>query len=321
MFRILQIDDYGTRQIVTGAEHVAPPSSGSLCWIDLQRPDDRDLQLLREQFGFHALAIEDCAHFDQRPKLEDYGDHLFLVTHGFELREDNSVGQQPLELHTFLGRDYLVTVHDEQLRPLNDVWDRLANGPASAMLGVDFIRYLIADAMVDAYFPVVDYLAGRIEELEDALITSGSRGTPLGEILQTKRLLVSLRRVLPAQRDVLLQLSKRDSRHISGKTLPYYRDVYDHLLRILESVEANRELLGNVLDAYQWTVSQRTNEIVKRLTLVSAVFLPLTFITGFFGQNFAGLPFDSHGWMLAMLISCAAVPVAMLWFFLRSKWF
>ena len=119
---------------------------------------------------------------------------------------------------------------------------------------------------------------------------------------------------------MLAQLAKREEGYISSKTAPYFRDVYDHLLRINESVEANRELLGNVLDAFQWTVSQRTNDIMKRLTIVSAIFLPLTFITGFFGQNFEGMPFDSHYLMLLMLASCAVVPVVMLWFFLRSKW-
>jgi len=319
--RVLEIYESDKPRILTGKEYVAPPPDGVLRWIDIDCPSDVELSLLSEQFGFHPLAIEDCAHFDQRPKLEDYDDHIFLVTHGFELPPVIDPGPRLLELHTFLAKRYLVTVHDEAIVPLNSVWERLQSDQSAGRRGTDFIRYLIADAMVDAFFPVVDQFASRIEELEDALLNRGSDDNTLKEILQLKRLLVSLRRVLPAQRDVLAQLAKREGGHISDKTVPYFRDVYDHLLRISESVEGNRELLGNLLDAYHWTISQRTNEIVKRLTIVSAVFLPLTFITGFFGQNFEALPFGSTRLMLAMLVSCVVVPAGMLYFFLRSKWF
>lgn len=319
--RILEIYESEKPRLLTGKDHIAPPPDGVLRWIDIERPSDVELSLLSDQFGFHPLAIEDCAHFDQRPKLEDYHDHIFLVTHGFELPPVPNPEPRLLELHTFLAKRYLVTVHDESLVPLNGVRERLQSDPSAGRRGTDFIRYLIADAMVDAFFPVVDQFASRIEELEDALLNRGSDRNTLREILQLKRLLVSLRRVLPAQRDVLAQLAKRERGHVSDKTAPYFRDVYDHLLRINESVEANRELLGNLLDAYHWTISQRTNEIVKRLTIVSAVFLPLTFITGFFGQNFEALPFGSTRLMLAMLVSCVAVPIGMLYFFLRSRWF
>ncbi len=287
----------------------------------MERPGEVELKLLSQRFGFHPLAIEDCAQFDERPKFEDYDDHIFVVTHGFELRPEGTTEPHLLELHTFLGRNYLVTVHDGPLQPLNKVWERLETDGTAARRGVDFIRYLIADAMVDAFFPVVDHLASQIEEFEDALLGRYPSHNTFEDILQLKRLLVSLRRVLPPQRNVLAQLAKREGGHISDKTAPYFRDVYDHLLRINESVEANRDLLGHVLDAYQRTISQRTNEIMKRLTILSAIFLPLTFITGFFGQNFEGLPFGSTELMLLMLISCAVVPAGMLWFFLRSRWF
>ncbi len=190
-------------------------------------------------------------HFDQRPKLEDYDDHLFIVTHGFGL-----------------------------LSNLNKVWNRIESDATATRGRVDFIRYLIADAVVDAIFPVVDQLALQIEEIEERLMDNSSSRSTLKEMLRLKRLLVSLRRVLPTQRDVLSQMSKREGVLISEKTTPYFRDVYDHLLRINESVELNRELLGNVFEGFQWLASQRTNDIMKRLTIVIAIFLPLTFITG-----------------------------------------
>jgi magnesium transporter len=321
MLRALEFIESGPPHFFTDDDAIAPPSAGTLRWIDIEQPQEQELKLLSERFRFHPLAIEDCSHFDQRPKLEEYDDHIFVVTHGFELQSDTVSQPRSLELHTFLSKDYLVTVHDQPLAPLNAVWNRLKMDGAVAQRGVDFIRYLIADAMVDALFSVVDRLTSEIEEIEDSLLSRAPHPNTLHDILRIKRLLVSLRRLLPAQRDVLAQLTKREEGYITEKSVPYYRDVYDHLLRVNESVEANRELLGNALDAHQWTISQRTNEIVKRLTIVSAVFLPLTFITGFFGQNFEGLPFSSNAMMAAMLVSCAVVPAAMLWIFLRSKWF
>jgi magnesium transporter len=321
MFRSLEFNGHDAPRLLCESDVVGPPSNGSSLWVDIEKPTLDELKILEDRFGFHPLSIEDCTHFDQRPKLEDYDDHLFVVTHGFELNNEESGEPEPQELHSFLGAHYLVTVHDGPIQSLNNVWNRLEHDASAGKRGTDFIRYLIADAMVDAFFPLIDLIANQIEEIEDTLLDHGASHSTLRDILRIKRLLVSLRRVLPPQRDVLAQLAKREGGYISSKTAPYYRDVYDHLLRINESLEANRELLGNVLDAFQWTVSQRTNDVVKRLTIVSVIFLPLTFITGFFGQNFESLPFHSTGLMLFMLVCCAVVPVAMLWFFLRSKWF
>lgn len=320
MLRVLEVNAAGAAK-QPGEEAAAPPPEKVLRWIDIEAPEEADLRLLAERFGFHPLAIEDCTHFDQRPKLEEYDDHIFVVTHAFEASSDSDWQPSILELHTFLSERYLVTVHDQPLRPLKDVWDRLVQDAAPARRGVDYVRYLIADAMVDAMFPVIDQLADQIEDIEDSLLSRAASPGAVKDILRIKRVLVSLRRMIPSQRDVLAMLCKREEKYISDKTVPYFRDAYDHLLRVNESLEANRELLGNTLEAHQWTASNRTNLIMKRLTILSAIFLPLTFITGFFGQNFEGLPFGSHAAMTGMLASLAVVPAAMLWFFRRSHWF
>jgi magnesium transporter len=321
MIRVLDIPAGGPPKVLEGDKGLRTPSDGASRWVDIEAPTPAQMAVVAQRFRLHPLAIEDCLHFDQRPKLEEYDDHLFLVTHGFELRGEASSHPQVVELHSFLGDDFLITVHDDPLVPLDRIWQRLLADQTTARRGVDFIRYLLADAMVDALFPIVDQVAEQIDAIEDRLLRSTPDQAILEEILQIKRLLTAMRRVLPPQRDVLALLSKREDGFIRAKTAPYFRDVYDHLLRIHESLEANRELLGHVLDAHQWTVSQRTNVIMKRLTLVSVIFLPLTFITGFFGQNFEGLPFDSNRLMATMLIGCAVVPTAMLFFFLRSRWF
>jgi len=320
MFRVLEVGPNGVATVSQGTERVAPPPEGVLRWIDLEKQDDDLLELLIERFLFHPLTIEDCSHFDQRPKLEEYGQYVFLVTHGFRLTSSELEPLEVLELHNFLGDRYLVTVHVEPIPPLEAVWKRLQSEPALVRRGVDFVCYLVCDAIVDSFFPLLDDIASQVEDVEDQVLGQ-SKKVQLTDIFRLKRLLVQLRKVLAPQRDVFGLLAKRGEGWIDSHTAVYFRDVYDHVLRIHEWVEGTRDLLGNALDAYLWSASQRTNEIMKRLTLLSAVFMPLTFITGFWGQNFAHLPYQSNWVLGGTVAACVIVPAAMTYFFLRSKWF
>jgi magnesium transporter len=320
MFRVLEVGPDGPAVVHEGSDFAAPPPEGVIRWIDLQKQDDIQLSLLAERFQFHPLTIEDCSHFDQRPKLEGYSSYLFLVTHGFRLTTSNSDPLETLELHTFLGKQYLVTVHLESIPALDAVWNRLSGDAALVRRGTDFVSYLISDAIVDSFFPLLDEISVQVEDVENQVL-SGSHQVQMADIFRLKLLLVQLRKVLSPQRDVFALLAKRGDSQIDAHTAVYFRDVYDHVLRIHEWVEGTRDLLGNALDAYLWSASQRTNEIMKRLTLLSAIFMPLSFITGFFGQNFVNFPFQSNALMAGMLVSCVVVPAGMIYFFLRSKWF
>jgi magnesium transporter len=320
MFRVLEVAPDGPPVVTDGKDaRVAPPPAGSVRWIDLEAQDEAQLRFLQEQFNFHPLTIEDCAHFDQRSKLEEYGDYLFIVTHGIECQEAKPTDLEFHELHTFLGNGYVVTVHERPIPALTAVWKRCAGDPALARRGADFVYYLVADAIVDMNFPVLDKLADEIEELEDRVIAAAKR-RDLQQIFALKRALVQIRKVLSPQRDVFGSLAKRGGTLVSEKTTLYLRDIYDHLVRLTESVETGRDLLGNALDAYLTTISNRTNEIMKRLTIMSAIFLPLTFVTGFFGQNFEHLPFKSDALMYSMLAACIILPSGMLYWFYRSRW-
>ena len=320
MFRVLEVAAEGPTRFLEGSECVAPPPPGVLRWIDLQKQDEAQLNLLAQRFQFHPLTIEDCSHFDQRPKLEEYGDYLFLVTHGFRLTDSTTEPLETLELHTFLGKNYLVTVHVEGISALDAVWERLKGDGGLLRRGVDFASYLVADAIVDGFFPLLDDVTAQVDDIEDEVL-GGNHKVEMTDIFRLKRLLVQLRKVLSPQRDVFALLAKRGDTRIGQTTAVYFRDVYDHVLRIHESVEGTRDLLGNALDAYLWSASQRTNEIMKRLTLLSAIFMPLSFITGFWGQNFEGLPVKSNGMLISMLICCAIIPAGMIYYFRRSKWF
>ena len=323
MFRVLELRD-GKVDLYEGSEHVGPPPEGVMRWIDLQGQDDSQLELLRSRFDLHPLAIEDCAHLDQRPKIEEFKDHLFLVTQGFACAGEKVHELELHELHTFLGERYLVTVHLGNIAALEKTWRRVAGDPKPLERGVDFLYYLIADGIVDDNFPILDTIADELEELEDSVLSQPKR-SDLARIFELKHHLVAMRKVLSPQRDVLGLLAKRGDSRVSDRTALYLRDVYDHLVRINESIEANRDLLGNALDAYLSAVGQRTNEIMKALTLMSAVFLPLAFVVGFFGQNFDDLLWID-GWqhsdalMWVVVIICLATPGIMLAWFKAKRW-
>jgi magnesium transporter len=319
VFRVFEWSGEVAR-VLEGDELVARPDDGTLRWVDLITGDAANLRLLGERFCFHHLALEDCAHRDQRPKAEEYGQYMFLVTQGFECPQSDLEKLRWHELHTFLGPNYLVTVHDGTVPALEEAWARVTSDPALAAHGPAFIYYLLADRLVDDNFPILDQIADELESIEDSVLTRPSQ-SDLSRMFALKRQLVMMRKVLSPQRDVMALLAKRGDARIPEKSSPYFRDVYDHLARIVESIEANRDLLGNALDAYLSATGQRTNEIMKALALLSAVFMPLTFITGFFGQNFESLPFSSRPLMWTMLGSCAAAPVVMLLWFKSRRWF
>lgn len=289
-------------------------------WLDLTAPTDAELAYLGRRFGFHALALEDCAHLDQRAKLEEYDDHLFLVQHCFA--SGSQVWELEVrELHAFLGRDYLVTVHDTPVPALDEAFERAVAHPQIAARGPDFWLYLVSDRLTDGHFSLLDDLAGAIESLEDEILAGSSRKS-IEAIFALKRSLVLLRKIISPTRDVLAVLSKRGDPRVGERTALYFRDVYDHLVRVVEAIEADRDLLGNALDAYLSMSANRTNDIVKQLTIFSVIFLPLTFITGFFGQNFTSIiPYEKIWTFDLMLLLCGATPLALLLWFRRKSWF
>ena len=320
ILRILDLEPGRPAAVSDSLALVAPPTvPGALRWIDIRDQTDAETKLLAHGFPFHPLTLEDCLHFDQRPKVEEYDDYLFIVLHAFSCPDD-SCEAEPRELHLFLGRQYVVTVHTQELAPLDVVWKRAASDLGFAARGADFLFYLISDAIVDANFPILDRINERLEAIEDSVVGEHDPAD-LTRIFELKRTLVLMRKVLSPERDVFAVLAKRGDPRISEKTALYLRDVYDHLARTYEAIDTARDLLGNALDAYLSMSSNRTNEIMKRLTLLSAVFLPLTFVTGFFGQNFEHLPFHSDVFMYAMVASCIAIPTAMVIVFKRSGWF
>lgn len=319
MFKVIDLLPEGKPEESSDPDRVAPPPEGTLRWIDLVEHDAEALELLRQRFDFHPLAIEDCASFEMRSKIDEYADHLFVVLHTFTADPDDPTDIQIHEIHAFLGDRYLVTVHDNRVPATERVWQRAARDPSVLQGGPCWALYLNADTMIDATFPLLDDIARRLENTEEAVLEEHSEPDVMS-IFQTKRTLVSMRRVIRPVRDVIGILSRRPDRRIQERTQIYLRDVYDHVLRCAETIEEAQELAANAITAYQTTLSNRTNAVMKKLTIFSAIFLPLAFVTGFWGQNFEALPFSNDALLYAMLGSMVLVPGVLLVWFWRRSW-
>jgi magnesium transporter len=285
----------------------------------LESFNEAELTRLKERFDFHPLPIEDCRQPTLRAKVDEFGDYLFIIMHALNHREEDPQGLQAEQLGTFLGANYLVTVHRRPIAALSEVRQRYASGAPAAQASSDFIFYLVIDALVDEIFPIIDLVSDQIEDTETEILGKlGPRDLP--KLLRIKRTLISLRRVLAPERDALAMLLRRGDARISDRTTPYLRDVYDHLIRAYEEIDVERDLIGNAMDAYHSVVAKRSNDIMKRLTILASIFLPLTFLTGFFGQNFTAMPFDSKTLLYFEIAAIAVLPPAMYLWFRWSRW-
>lgn len=254
-------------------------------WLDLTDPGVPEANQLGEAFGFHPLPLEDMLKRNQRPKLEDYGEYMFLVYYGAGEGSDGEVALE--EVHAFLSGGYIVTAHEHPCAVLEEARQRLsAQEPRSEQ----FVVYRVIDGLTDSFFPVLERLDDQMEQLDEDIF---EHPTPehLEQITGLRRQLVELRRVVTPQRDLLAR-GIDDILEIPGleaDSRNYFRDVYDHAIRISDQIDSYRDLLQGTRDAYLSVVSNRLNQITKQLTVVATIFLPLSFLVGFFGQNFKWL--------------------------------
>ncbi len=288
-------------------------------WLDLTDPGDEDVAALGEVFSFHPLALEDTRKRGQRPKLEDFGEYMFLVYYGAEETKGGKI--KLVEVHAFLSGGYIVTTHRDGCRALDEIRDRLARQPPRSE---QFVIYRVLDGLTDTFFPILERLDDRIERLDEEIFEDAQQ-SQLRDITEVRRTLVELRRVITPQRDLLAR-GTDDILEIPGLEVDsrnYFRDVYDHLIRLSDQIDSYRDLLAGSRDAYLSVVSNRLNQITKQLTVMATIFLPLSFVVGFFGQNFKWLVanIQSPGAFFALGIgSLAFSVVALLLWFRRSDY-
>jgi magnesium transporter len=253
-----------------------------LLWLDLEDSGPETIAVLREVFKLHPLAIEDAQEFSQRPKIEDYDNFVSLVAYGAR-----GLDQPLAEVHAFYAERFLVTVHRDPLPAIGHACTALTRLPTDRRL---VALYRLLDALVDSMFPFLATLDDRIDDLQDEIFNS-PRPEQLVALFALKRQLVDVRKLVTSQRDMVASMLTRviPIPGMTAETERYVRDLYDHLIRISDMVDSYRDLLSGSLDAYMSMVSNRLNDQMKQLTIIATVFLPLSFLTGFFGQNFAWL--------------------------------
>jgi magnesium transporter len=298
---------------------------GSLAWLDFADPDADDLDLLRDRLSLHELALEDLRKRRQRPKVDTYRDQQVLVAYeisgeGTDRHPDFSLG----ELHLIIGRGYLVTVHWGPSPTVEEVRGRWREESDAVATTPGGLLYALLDTLSDGYFPLLDRLSERIDELQDSIIAGGTASGPpaLRHVLEIKRELLELRRVVAPLRDVANALLRRDVSVVEEPLVPYFQDLYDHLVRVLDNIDLYREMLAAALEANLSVTNNNLNVIVKRLTAFTVILMIPTLIAGVYGMNFHFMPELSWplGYVAALGLMLASSVGAYLYFKARD-WF
>lgn len=308
---------YSTRDGV--GEVPALLAAGAKLWIDADGADGAIADFLRDVLKLHPLAVEDILQDRPSPKVEDYGDYLYVVAHGLTRGRDDPEALDTVELDLVLTAQWIFTHHCGSLA-VDAVRVELARNPRPLERGPAFVAHAILDHLVDYYLPVVDAFDEALDQVESQVVNDPTRAV-LQRIFRLKRALQRLRRVALHQREVLHRLSRGEFDAIPEKALPFYRDVYDHFVRVADLADGYRDALSGALEAYLSTVSNRMNEVMKALTLIATVFLPLTFIVGVYGMNFDHMPELHSRWGYpATWIVMIIVAAAMIIWFRRRRW-
>lgn len=311
----------GLRGMPAGSLKKWDSGSDENIWVDMyQTGDDECSRILSDAFAFHYLAIEDALKYTKdstvhHPKLDDFGEYIFIVFNGV-ISEPDSAKLKYFSLSCFLGHNFLVTIHNE--KPVNLIEASIKNAltESSFRKGPDYILHLIFDSIVDNYYPILDDIELKITGVEELIFKSDPNNRTLVSILNLKKELVKLIRFSSYQKEVLFKLTRGDSKLISPEESIFYRNVYDHLVRVTDSADSYRDYLTGVLDSYLSIINNRLNETMKFLTTVATIALPLTFITGLFGMNFDNMPFLQHefGFYVSLVIMAVIVFGMIYWF-------
>jgi magnesium transporter len=309
--------DLGPRELV----EVVRSGAGQL-WVDVDSRNRHQLAVLEKVFNFHPLAIEDTLSPESRVKLEEYDGYLFIIVRGVCFEDDtpDPYDLETFNLYFFLGPNYLVTVHGERAQTIVRVADVVERSPDVLGRGAQRLLHLIMDTAVDEYFPLLHRIDGMVEGFEDRVFVSFQRET-LHDILTVKRLILSLRRHLFPQREVFNLLTNRPSALLSHETQLYFRDVYDHMLRINDGLETQRDLLSATMEAYLTQVSNRLGMVTKGLSVIATLSVPFVVVSGMWGMNFAHIPLSENPlgfwFMLALQLGIGALLLVILFW---RKW-
>lgn len=292
----------------------------SLLWVDLFNFNDAEINKVANTFEFHTLSVEDCLHYSPRAKVDKYDDYYFFVLHALRYEEESEQEISLEQLNVYLGKNYVVTLHRRTLPTLGRLAKEcLANRLSAAGKGPDFFLYTVLDGITDMYFPVLDRINERIEDLEDDLYGQPSKEIT-EEFLSLKRTILSMRRAIMPQKRMFTSTGGHYSFSISEDNVPYFLDLVDHIERIIDSIDSFGTLVDGALATYYTVINARTNETLRVLTVISTIFMPLTFVTGFFGMNVPLPSQENIVSTISIAVGLLAVSMWMFFVFRLNKW-
>jgi len=294
----------------------------SVTWINIDGLHQVEIiEKIGAHFGIHPLVLEDILHTGQRPKTEDHGDYIFTVLRMlyYDEEEEEIIGEQ---ISVILGPNYVISFQEREGDIFNPIRERIRNGKGRIRkAGADYLAYGLLDAIVDHYFVILENLGEKIESLEEELVTHPTPET-LQMIHKLKTTMISLRKSVWPLRELIGGLERGESPLITESTGIYLRDLYDHTIQVIDTIETFRDMVSGMLDIYLSSVSNRMNEVMKVLTIIATIFIPLTFIAGIYGMNFKFMPeLEWHfGYPLALLVMLSIVGLMVI-YFRRKRWF
>ena len=315
--------DSGTKKF---SKDIPPAEISDYCeaeqnvvWVDVADPTGEDFAELAEEFKFHPLSIEDCRNAHQRPKIEEFPGYYFIVLYEAELIGPND-DLELRELNIFLGKNYIVTVHSRPIRAIETAKRLWTEWTDRAEHGAGLVAYLLVDAIVDDYMPLLDIISERMDDLEDSIF-GDFQPEAIQNIFRFKKQLLYLRRSITPLRDVFNTMLRREQPIFARETHVYFQDVFDHVVRTADTIDSLRDMLGSTMDAYLSVSGNRMNMVMKRLTSISTILMSVTLIAGIYGMNFVYMPelqwrFGYVGALLAMV----GVGLGLYFYLRKVKW-
>ncbi len=298
---------------------VALHDTEGLFWVDFSNePKELVEKTFAEVFKFHPLAIDDALKESHVPKVDDWGDYVYVVVHSLSF-DEKDYELETHEIDVFLGKNFLVTHHKDPFTSTDHVWNTCQRDARYLARGADYLLYNIIDTLASELMPIVDKMDDAIDHLEDDVF-AGTDRTVLNRIFSIKRAVLHLRRIIIPQREVMNRLARDTYAVVDPSERIYFRDIYDHFVRLADINDTLRDLISGTLDTYLSVTANRTNDIMKVLTIFTALFMPLTFFTGFFGMNFETLPFGSAAFFVVAIAMMIAMPLVLWRWFKQQGW-
>jgi magnesium transporter len=304
-------DDVGFLRVALGESDV-------YIWVDVEAPTEEETQMLLEGvFNFHPLAIEDCVAVSERPKIDQYDTYLFMIVHAIDFsRQEHEFATT--ELNVFIGKNFLVTYHRGSVRSVQSTHERVRKNPTTVARAPDRLAYFVLDLLLDNYAPAIENLAGDIDDLEQEILSKPNAGT-LNDIVSLKKQVQRLRQILSPQREVISRLAHGEYTPMRAALLPYYRDLLDRMARYNDLAESYRESLNSAVQALLNLQQARTNQVVKVLTILATLSLPLLAVTSFYGMNFRHMPELQWRFAYLWVLGVTLVFTGGVYFYLRRR--